>query len=73
VSYNWNDTAKEAGFTDDTTQIGVIAQEIEEVYPELVKQNPNGFKAVAYDRLTAILIEAVKELTERVKKLEAEK
>jgi hypothetical protein len=73
VSYNWNDTAKEAGFTDETTQIGVIAQELEDVYPELVKQNPNGFKSVAYDRLTAILIEAVKELTERVKKLEAEK
>lgn len=70
VSYTWNDTAKQAGFTDDTTQIGVIAQEIESVYPELVKENPNGFKSVAYDRLTAVLIEAVKELTQRVKKLE---
>lgn len=73
VSYTYNDTAKEVGLTDESVQIGVIAQELEQVYPELVKHNANGFKSVAYDRLTAILIEAVKELTERVKKLEADK
>lgn len=73
VSYTYNDTAKAVGLTDETLQIGVIAQELEQVYPELVRENPNGFKSVAYERLTAILIEAVKELTVRVKKLEAQK
>lgn len=73
VSYTYNDTAKQIGLTDESIQIGVIAQELEQVYPELVKQNPNGFKSVAYDRLTAVLIEAVKELTERVNKLESSK
>jgi len=43
-------------------QIGVIAQELEQEFPELVVTDGNGYKAVAYDRLSAVLIEAVKEL-----------
>ena len=50
--------------------IGVIAQEIEAVLPELVTTRDNGYKAVKYDKLTAVLIQAVKELSERVKTLE---
>jgi hypothetical protein len=56
---------------DDVEQIGVIAQEVEEVVPELVTTNEDGFKAVDYDRFTAILIEAVKELSAKVESLEA--
>jgi len=41
--------------------IGLIAQEVEQVFPELVDQDANGFKAIAYSRLTAVLIEAIKE------------
>jgi len=55
----------------------VIAQEVEAVFPELVTQSDNGYKTVDYDRLTAVLIEAVKELRaenqalkQRVKALE---
>jgi hypothetical protein len=49
-------------------EIGVIAQEIEEVLPELVVTSDDemGTKSVAYDRLTAVLIEAVKELSAKV-------
>ena len=54
----------------DMKDIGVIAQEIEKVLPELVSDRENGYKAVKYDKLTAVLIEAVKELSERVKTLE---
>ena len=54
----------------DMKDIGVIAQEIEKVLPELVSDRENGYKAVKYDKLTAVLIEAVKELSERVKVLE---
>jgi hypothetical protein len=50
--------------------IGVIAQEIEAVLPELVTTRDNGYKAVKYEKLTAVLIQAVKELSERVKVLE---
>ena len=50
--------------------VGVIAQEVEKVLPELVTTRDNGYKAVKYDKLTAVLIQAVKELSERVKQLE---
>jgi hypothetical protein len=61
------------------TEIGVIAQEIEEVVPEVVTTDANGHKSVAYANLTALLIEAVKtqqdqinELREEIKKLKGE-
>ena len=47
---------------NDRLQIGVIAQELEEVLPELVTTNDEGFKSVDYIKLTPVLIEAVKEL-----------
>jgi hypothetical protein len=46
--------------------IGVIAQEVEKVFPEIVTTRNNGYKAVKYEKLTAVLIEAVKELTEKL-------
>ena len=41
-------------------QLGLIAQEVEKVFPELVKTNEDGYKAVNYDGLIPVLIEAVK-------------
>ncbi len=62
VSYSWrSDEFKEKGF-DEGTHYGVIAQDLEEVVPEAVKTDSEGYKAVAYDELIPILIEAVKEL-----------
>ena len=46
---------------DSEKQIGVIAQEIEEVLPELVVTDKDGFKAVKYENLTPLLIEAIKD------------
>ncbi len=67
VSFTWNEIShKKTGKKD----IGVIAQEIEEVLPEIVETRDNGYKAVDYPKLTALLIEAVKELSDKVKKLE---
>jgi len=54
----------------DMKDVGVVAQEVEKVLPELVSDRENGYKAVKYDKLTAVLIQAVKELSERVKTLE---
>ena len=48
--------------SDSSRQIGVIAQEVEEVLPEVVSTDDDGYKAVDYGRLTAVLIQAVKEL-----------
>ena len=63
VEFDWNTGPKEG-----QKDIGVIAQELETVFPELVHNKPSfgvdDAKAVDYDKLTAVLIEAVKELKE---------
>ena len=50
--------------------IGVIAQEIEKVLPEIVTTRDNGYLAVKYEKLVALLIESNKELLKRVEALE---
>lgn len=67
VSYQWKDKDK-----SQRNQIGVIAQEVEAIYPEFVHTNTDGIKAVNYAQMTAVLIEAVKELNAKVEKLETE-
>ena len=60
---------------NDADSAGVIAQDVEKVLPEVVKtvndMEGNEFKAVNYAGLTSILIEAVKDLSARIKVLEA--
>lgn len=47
---------------DNKESIGVIAQEVEEVIPEIVHTDGHGMKAVAYGNISAVLIEAIKEM-----------
>tara|TARA_R100000479_G_C6221300_1_gene141775 strand:- start:28 stop:537 length:510 start_codon:yes stop_codon:yes gene_type:complete len=50
---------------------GVIAQDVEKIYPEFVEVNPEtGMKSLEYNTLIGVLVEAVKELTTRVEALE---
>ncbi len=71
VTFDPNETALALG-VDNTPQVGVIAQEIEAVLPQLVTDSAyEGYKTVKYDKLTALLIEAVKELSAKVKDLES--
>jgi hypothetical protein len=60
VSYKWDKKTRPTN--DDRTHIGFVAQEVETVLPEMVSTDEKGFKAVAYDEMSAILVEAVKEL-----------
>jgi len=72
VTFDPNETALALGI-DNRHQMGVIAQEVEAVAPELVCDSAfKGYKTVRYDKLTALLIEAVKELSAKVKVLEAQ-
>ena len=67
VRFDWNDKQD----VHEGHDIGVIAQEVETVYPELVHHREhNDSKAVDYVKLTAVLIEAVKELEQKVVALE---
>ena len=50
--------------------IGVIAQEIEKVLPEAVKDRGSGYKGVQYDKLIPLLIESIKELKQKVEDIE---
>ncbi|MBI9105084.1 MAG: tail fiber domain-containing protein [Spirochaetales bacterium] len=68
VNYNWREQGG-TPFSDDL-QIGFIAQEVEAEYPELVMTNSDGIKAVAYDKFTAILLEAVKQQQAQIELLE---
>ena len=64
-SFDWNDKSSHTG-----KDIGVIAQEIEKVLPEIVTTRENGFKAVQYEKITPLLIEAIKELSHKVDELQ---
>ena len=66
VRYNWKDESR------PENKIGFIAQEVEAVLPELVHTRENGFKGVNYAEMTAVLVEAVKELSAEVEALKAE-
>ena len=59
----------EDGYFVRKKDVGVIAQEVEKVLPEAVAQRADGVKAVKYDRLTCLLIEAVKQLQDKVDSL----
>jgi hypothetical protein len=62
VSFEWNEAAGSAGAVPGRRSIGVLAQDVEQVFPELVSAPEGSHKAVDYSKLTAVLIEAVKEL-----------
>jgi hypothetical protein len=53
----------------DIKNVGVIAQEVEAVVPELVRES-DGLKSVAYGNITALLIEAIKEQSKKIEELE---
>ena len=68
VTYKRNDVE------DAKTQIGVIAQQVEPVLPEVVltAEDDMGTKSVDYSKMTAVLIEAVKELKQEITRLKQE-
>lgn len=59
VEFDW--IPKEGIHSNEGHDVGVIAQQIEKVLPELVTDRENGYKAVRYEKIVALLIEAVKE------------
>ena len=70
--YTPNETAQSLGVDNNGLEVGISAQEVEAVLPEIVAKSAIGedYKTVMYEKLTPLLIEAVKELTQKVAKLE---
>ena len=52
--------------------VGVVAQEIQEVLPEIVSGRANGYLGVKYEKIVPLLIESIKENTKKIKELEQE-
>ena len=70
-TYDWKEENKiEHGY--EGNDVGVIAQEIEAVLPQLVQTRDNGYKAVKYDKLVALLIEGIKEQQTQIHSLTIE-
>ena len=72
VEFDWKEKR------DGKHDIGVIAQEIEKIIPEVVQESKDlnsdtMYKNVDYGKLTAVLIKSIQELTERVEELEGDK
>jgi hypothetical protein len=67
--FDWKDGIEDV-VSKTGHDIGVKAQELQAQYPELVHERDNGYLAVDYIKLNAVLIEAVKELSAKVDKLE---
>ena len=65
VTFIWNDKSDKEG-----NDVGVLAQQVEEVLPEVVVTRDNGYKAVKYEKVIPLLVQAIKELTEKVNRLE---
>jgi len=68
VYFNWIDKEK----FNDKHQVGFLAQNIEEVVPELVHQCEDGIKVVNYNQMVAVLVEAMKEQNNIINQLKAD-
>ncbi len=73
VYFEWNDDMlkvknnEEPEIKRDTSkQIGFIAQDIEKVFPEMVSTDGSGYKSVDYSKMSAVLLEAVKEQQQQI-------
>jgi hypothetical protein len=69
VTWDWNDNADELQKT--LPNVGVIAQEVEAVLPQLIQHRDTGYMAVDYAKLTGLLIEAVKEQQKQIDELKS--
>ena len=71
-TYNFNSTAKSLGYSTDDAHVGVSAQQVQAVLPEAVAPAPKSdeYLTVKYEKLVPLLIEAVKELSDKVSDLE---
>ncbi len=76
-TFNWNQKGQDLGFTGeghDDVQVGLSAQDVEKIQPEVVKPAPidNDYKTIQYEKLVPLLLESIKELSTQVESLKEE-
>lgn len=69
VSYQMKAEAFPKENFDTATQVGLVAQEVEKIVPEVVSEGPNGYKAIDYAKLVPLLIEAIKSQQQQIDEL----
>ena len=63
--FDWND--KSPGWARQRGHdVGVVAQEVQKIHPEIVEERKNGYLGVDYKRLVPLLIQSVKELKQEI-------
>ena len=67
-TFVWNDKQS----TYKGKDVGVVAQEIQSVLPEIVAGRANGYLGVKYEKIVPLLIESIKENTKQIKELKQE-
>ncbi len=87
VTYNANDVAASFGYTNKEKQVGLLAQDVKAVLPEVIAPAPFDVKVVdgkevsksgedyitvKYEKIVALLVEAIKELNDKVESLESQ-
>jgi hypothetical protein len=71
VKYNWNRSAYPGLNFPEGQQLGVIAQDMEKILPQLVYTDPDGYKSVSYEKIVPVLIEAIKDQQKQIDDLKA--
>ena len=66
IEFNWNDNQS----TYTGHDIGLIAQQVEEVAPEIVETRKDGYKAIKYEKVNALLVGAIQEQQKKIEFLE---
>jgi hypothetical protein len=74
VNFDWKTTEFPARSFSENRSVGFIAQEVEKVLPEVVQteKNAEGYKSVQYDKVVALLVEAIKDQQKQIDSLKAE-
>ena len=70
VTFDWNEKSTELQ-QEKGHDVGLIAQEVEKVLPEVVQIREDGIKAIAYEKVVPLLVEAIKEQQTTIENLES--
>ena len=70
--FDWNEKSHQIQ-QDKGHDVGLVAQEVEKVLPEVIQIREDGIKAIAYEKVVPLLVQSIKELTKRVEELEDER